>query len=141
MVDYYQKRYQEDLGNHILGYMAVTYFVCIAFRNSGYIKTPTRVIGTYYFDEFLWSHPWFRLPPPIEFQSLLLCLPGNTRNIHVPQASTLDGVEESVGSIEGYDAPVVHSGGHILARDEESGQLTNLKVAEYTEHVHKLKAV
>ena len=95
-------------------------------RNGGYIRTPTRVIGTYYFDEFLWSHPWFHLPSPHKFQSLLSCLPGHKRTAQVPQASTLG--ESGRIQVQRYHAAVIHREGHLLVRDEESGLLTKLKV-------------
>lgn len=102
------------------------HFFC---RDTGLIRTPTTVVGGYYFGAYLQSHTWFRPPDPQRFRSLPFCLPGGKRTIQVSRLSNLDGVDESKG-VGRYNMAAVHSRGHLLTRDDESG--LTIKVYEWT---------
>jgi hypothetical protein len=96
------------------------------FSNPGFIRTPITVVGEFYFEEFFRSHAWLKMPDPLKYQSSPFCLPGGRRTMQVPRPSQLLEVDGMEG-VQDHRA-VVHSHGHLLTRDEGSGQLTNVKV-------------
>lgn len=99
------------------------------------MKTPSTIIGGYYFKEFIESHLWFQPPQPQRFPSPY-CLQGKKRPSHVPQMAHLDGVDDFEGRIlESYDTILVHSDGHLLnigfGSSKLSGIAATIKVLGY----------
>lgn len=89
-------------------------------EDTSYIRTPTTVIGSYYFEEYLQSHSWFQPPEPQKFQSLPFCLMGGKRAVQSHQLTKFDSVTSTEG-LQRYHAALVHTKGHVLVKDERSG--------------------
>ena len=97
--------------------MLIVYFW--SHRHTGWIITPTFVVGNYYFREYLESHKWFYPLQPQPLPSLPYCQPGIKRPYHIPRISRLENMQD-------YNTAYIHAKGHLLHTNKDSMKVSQI---------------
>ena len=87
----------------------VTNFI---YRGNNYIRTPSVIVGEYYFKEFIENHPWFQPSNPLSYLSYPFCN-SNRRKLYFAYLTNYSITDEPIIG-EKYNTLFVHSNGHLL---------------------------